>query len=247
MRCHPSRGGHGKRPWRPSGGSQGPRSEASPYSIGLQHSVFFFPLAPPFASSASRGNLATPNPTTPQQNSPTPGTDVFATTPHPWLHMSPDTVSAWVPEALDLLFNEWSTHMDAKLRQWVSKHSTPEMRQTVDNLVRSLMNASKKQGLTSVLEGCRTPIRVFTNIQQAVRWWGQRTNSRTQECRALPPPPPTTEANQTPPPFPPNHPIDQQHIHRPCHFHHAFATIPPTKNGTRKTHTHPNYRVHQSF
>ena len=74
-----------------------------------------------------------------------------------------------MPEALALLFNEWSKHVDARLRQWVSKHNTPELRQTLDNVIRSPMNASKNQGLTSVLEGCRTPVRVFTNVQQTVR------------------------------------------------------------------------------
>ena len=106
-------------------------AQTSPYSVGLQLSVFLFPLDLPCQFDLSRkpqSHPPPPNPTTPQQGIPTPGTDVFAATPHPWLHMSPDTESAWVPEALDLLVNEWSTHMDASLQQWVSKHSAPETR-----------------------------------------------------------------------------------------------------------------------
>ena len=106
-------------------------------------------------------------PPVPQDQSPPPPLVRMLLPPpppqHQWLHMSPDATSQWVPEALDPLFNEWSPHMDARLQQWASKHSTPEMRTTIDALVRSPMNAEKRKGLSSVLEGCRTPVRVFVN------------------------------------------------------------------------------------
>uniref|UniRef100_A0A7S4L9Y3 Uncharacterized protein n=1 Tax=Eutreptiella gymnastica TaxID=73025 RepID=A0A7S4L9Y3_9EUGL len=51
----------------------------------------------------------------------------------------------WVPEALDLLFGEWSTHMDTRLQQWISKHNTAEMQKTMDQLVQSPMGSAKKR------------------------------------------------------------------------------------------------------
>ena len=117
------------------------------------------------ASPSSSSSSLLPSPAPRSKLPSTPGADAFAAAPrqHQWLHMSPDATSQWVPEALDLLFNEWSPHMDARLQQWASKHSTPEMRTTIDALVRSPMNAEKRKGLSSVLEGCRTPVRVFVN------------------------------------------------------------------------------------
>ena len=117
------------------------------------------------ASPSSSSSSLLPSPAPRSKPPSTPGADAFAAAPpqHQWLHMSPDATSRWVPEALDLLFNEWSPHMDARLKQWASKHSTPEMRTTIDALVRSPMNAEKRKGLSSVLEGCRTPVRVFVN------------------------------------------------------------------------------------
>ena len=74
-----------------------------------------------------------------------PGADTFAAAQHQWLHMPPDENSAWVPEALDFLFGEWSTHMDTHLQQWISKHNTAEMHKTMDQLVQSPMGSAKKR------------------------------------------------------------------------------------------------------
>ena len=119
------------------------------------------------ASPSSSSSSLLPSPAPRSKPPSKPGADTFAAPPpppqHQWLHMSLDATSQWVHEALDLLFNEWSPHMDARLQQWASKHSTPEMRTTIDSLVRSPMNAEKRKGLSSVLEGCRTPVRVFVN------------------------------------------------------------------------------------
>ena len=71
---------------------------------------------------------------------PTLGAQTFNSVPAPsasWLCMPPTPESQWSEDALELLFGEWSAHMDSRLQQWATKHAQREMKSTVDSLVRT--------------------------------------------------------------------------------------------------------------
>ena len=81
----------------------------------------------------------------------------------PWLALKPTESSQWSEDALDLLFSEWTAHMDSRLQQWASKHLQGEMKSTVETLARDSWSPEKKRGISAVLTTSRVPVRLFTN------------------------------------------------------------------------------------
>ena len=58
----------------------------------------------------------------------------------------------------------WTSHMDSRLQQWMSKHGASEFAATAHDLARSRMSDTKCSGICAILRGARTPVRVFTNL-----------------------------------------------------------------------------------
>jgi hypothetical protein len=84
----------------------------------------------------------------------------------PWLALKPTESSQWSDDALDLLFSEWTAHMDSRLQQWSSKHLQGEMKSTVETLARDAWSPERKRGISAVLTTSRVPVRLFTNLNR---------------------------------------------------------------------------------
>ena len=83
-----------------------------------------------------------------------------------WLSLPPDSTDPWEEEALKVLVDVWSTHMNSRLQQWMAKHGGVELSATANDLARQPMSNTKRRGIVAVLKGTRTPPRVFTNLNQ---------------------------------------------------------------------------------
>ena len=84
-----------------------------------------------------------------------------------WVDLEPlaadDTTSAWHTELMDALLAEWTDTQMARLQQWVTVHSTEEMRTTLDSL--STANTTRRAlpaGLRTLLRGARVPPLIFS-------------------------------------------------------------------------------------
>ena len=81
-----------------------------------------------------------------------------------WLRMVPEFNDPWENEALSVLLDVWTSHMDSRLQQWMSRHASSELATTAQDLARSPMSPTKRNGICAILTGARTPVRVFTNL-----------------------------------------------------------------------------------
>ena len=119
------------------------------------------PMRPP-ASKPGVDSLL--NPATPS----TPGAAAFnnLSPPPAWLMLPPEASDPWEDEAISVLMDVWSTHMDSRLQQWSAKHGGVELGATAAQLARQPMSESKRSGIVAVLRGAKTPPRVFTNLNQ---------------------------------------------------------------------------------
>ena len=84
-----------------------------------------------------------------------------------WVDLEPlaadDTTSAWHTELLDALLAEWTDTQMSRLQQWVTVHSTEEMKTTLDSL--STANTTRRAlhaGLRTLLRGARVPPLIFS-------------------------------------------------------------------------------------
>ena len=98
-----------------------------------------------------------------------PGAAVFGEMPpppgdSPWLRMVPESKDPWENEALSVLLDVWTSHMDSRLQQWMSRHASSELATTAQDLARSPMSPTKRNGICAILRGALTPVRVFTNL-----------------------------------------------------------------------------------
>ena len=84
----------------------------------------------------------------------------------PWLRLAPENADPWGDEALDVLLDVWTSHMDSRLQQWAGKHATQELAATAGELARAVMSPTKRSGICAILRAARTPVRVFRNLNQ---------------------------------------------------------------------------------
>ena len=115
------------------------------------------------ASSAhSVVNVDDPAGSVPAESSPrSPGAQAFGSllppAPLTWLALPPAPEDPWTDDAISVLMDVWSSHLDARLQQWMNKHGGMEFSATASQLARSPLSDDKRSGIVAIVRGAKTP------------------------------------------------------------------------------------------